>query len=978
MRSSRLDGCAALLVAVAVIQATAVGGLAQVPGPTSDAPEVDAPPTWTDRSIPTDRDLHEVHFVNGSEGWVAADDGVLYHTTDGGKTWDAVHSGLVDPLEMMSWGDEDHGWVATSTLGIARTTDGGSTWEVLQKGVYIGDLKEIEFVDDQNGYIAGENGIFMGYVAATSDGGDTWQALNLSFPSQEHYFYEVEWTEDGETGWVGTWTFKDGDGVSITHDGGDSWEFHEIPITFANRARDLDMATERTGVVVGTRGTIFRTTDGGVSWDRVPAPTTASLRDVEFVDDRRGWAVGQRGTVLTTIDGGRSWTPEATGTIADLEQGAFLPGGDAWVAGEDATVVHRQGNRTVQDIAEETIDSLPRELHPPIVVVGDDGFQSPTSGVVAGSGTEEDPYVIAGWEIVPTGTAGISLLNTTAHVVIRDNHVHDAPGDNAGIRLVDARNVVVEDNRLDANGQGLVVTGGGPTTIRNNTVASNDGDGIRVSAVTDLAIEDNLVRASGQDGIQVTDLSGTRIAGNDLKANPGAAVRIGQTASTGTDNVTVTGNTFQDDGVGLHATRATDLVVRDNDLLLAEHQGVLVESSTGTVIDGNHVAQSSEAEIRVGAGSTGTVVEDNVVDARVSGIQLSGDTATVVRGNHVEGGSDEGIKVAGSTAPRIVENRVRPGNMAIRVTDGTDRAIVRDNHASGGHWGIWLQGGTHDSVVEDNLIHGEDVSGGIPDTHEGVTVLGESHRNVIRDNVAHNVSVGVSLIGGSEDNVVEGNVVRDVRFNGLVAGYHAAGSVIRNNTATDVGRYGLVVADRADGSVATDNTLRNVSERGISVTSVSDVRLADNVVDGAGTGLVVDVDALFASSSDLTNVTIEHATLRDVRDAGVVVEELDVGEVRDVRLLDTNVTSGGAEVALAVHSGPREVVVNGTNLEGFAIGLNATDAGTVDVTHNWWGAEDGPSGEGPGSGAKIITGPATTALFEPWLESPNADAGARR
>lgn len=57
--------------------------------------------------------------------------------------------------------------------------------------------------------------------------------------------------------------------------------------------------------------------------------------------------------------------------------------------------------------------------HPGIRIVGDDGFRDPASGVVRGSGTAEDPYVISGWVILP-GTSGASLHleDTTAHVVV--------------------------------------------------------------------------------------------------------------------------------------------------------------------------------------------------------------------------------------------------------------------------------------------------------------------------------------------------------------------------------------------------------------------------------------------------------------------------------------------------------------------------------------------------------------------------------
>ena len=71
------------------------------------------------------------------------------------------------------------------------------------------------------------------------------------------------------------------------------------------------------GWVVGDRGVILHTRDGGSHWQRQPTPTISRLEDVEFFDDAHGWAVGgayrpymheTQGVVLRTSDGGRTWT----------------------------------------------------------------------------------------------------------------------------------------------------------------------------------------------------------------------------------------------------------------------------------------------------------------------------------------------------------------------------------------------------------------------------------------------------------------------------------------------------------------------------------------------------------------------------------------------------------------------------------------------------------------------------------------------
>lgn len=69
--------------------------------------------------------------------------------------------------------------------------------------------------------------------------------------------------------------------------------------------------------VVGERGLILASEDGGIRWKVQESGTTCSLRDVYFADPLRGWAVGYAvqpfshrlyGVVLSTTDGGQKWT----------------------------------------------------------------------------------------------------------------------------------------------------------------------------------------------------------------------------------------------------------------------------------------------------------------------------------------------------------------------------------------------------------------------------------------------------------------------------------------------------------------------------------------------------------------------------------------------------------------------------------------------------------------------------------------------
>ena len=59
-----------------------------------------------------------------------------------------------------------------------------------------------------------------------------------------------------------------------------------------------------TGTIVGEKGIILRTINGGLNWSPQLSGTTNYLADVAFLDADIGTIVGAWGTILKTTDGG--------------------------------------------------------------------------------------------------------------------------------------------------------------------------------------------------------------------------------------------------------------------------------------------------------------------------------------------------------------------------------------------------------------------------------------------------------------------------------------------------------------------------------------------------------------------------------------------------------------------------------------------------------------------------------------------------
>lgn len=75
---------------------------------------------------------------------------------------------------------------------------------------------------------------------------------------------------------------------------------------------DVWCITSDTAIVIGTEGTILKTTDGGETWVQKPSGTSAHLRIIQFPTPETGFILGY-GTFLKSTNGGETWFPIETG-----------------------------------------------------------------------------------------------------------------------------------------------------------------------------------------------------------------------------------------------------------------------------------------------------------------------------------------------------------------------------------------------------------------------------------------------------------------------------------------------------------------------------------------------------------------------------------------------------------------------------------------------------------------------------------------
>lgn len=233
-----------------------------------------------------------------------------------GKTYQSIH--FSSPLQ---------GWVVGSAGTIEHTSDGGSTWHAQQSGVAT-NLWCAWFVDDRTGWICGaENTILK-----TTDGGGSW--LNISpVVSPGSLCISIRFV-DSDIGWMNT---NSGEILRST-DGGISWEVQK-QFALTARLAVLDASTAFAYV-----GSLYRTSDGGSTWDSVAVSIPQHYRDSDmfFLDTNHGWITTQNGTggmmindypVVLTANSGATWSSSDLLNDGGLNCVHFVTKDIGWVAG---------------------------------------------------------------------------------------------------------------------------------------------------------------------------------------------------------------------------------------------------------------------------------------------------------------------------------------------------------------------------------------------------------------------------------------------------------------------------------------------------------------------------------------------------------------------------------------------------------------------------------------------------------------------
>ena len=301
--------------------------------------------SWRQARVPTRQMLTAVHFPTAERGWAVGHDGLVLASIDGGANWALQRDGLRDQrdsdnraLEAVIAEQDRLKNELLSAVGRKRRERLQQRLEelalqredleyALGRPVFAPPLLDVFFADQLHGVAVGA----FNTLLITDDGGVTWRAAGMGLSNPDGMHLNAVVGDGGDRFWIaaeGGLLFRSGDG-------GASWQRLESPseATWFGIARSPNAGFL---LAFGLRGQIYRSTDDGENWRPVVTGIERSVGGGAFLSDDYAVLVGAVGNLLFSDDGGMSFSAGslerrvnlsavagAAGTIVAVGQGGI-------------------------------------------------------------------------------------------------------------------------------------------------------------------------------------------------------------------------------------------------------------------------------------------------------------------------------------------------------------------------------------------------------------------------------------------------------------------------------------------------------------------------------------------------------------------------------------------------------------------------------------------------------------------------------
>ena len=185
---------------------------------------------------------------------------------------------------------------------VIKTTDAGEEWTLVYSNINIW-MNDVQFDQNQPGVVwaAGMGGV----IIRSFDYGSTWTVVR-PFSTPDHTIRGIA-VKPGSfgsvsfVGYAGTFFETNNNGATFT-------QRFDIPFTMHSIAYSPNFNFDGRGIIAGTDGKVWNTTNNGLNWVARNSNRYDYLNDVVFLNDNEAMICGNNGTILRSTNWGRTWT----------------------------------------------------------------------------------------------------------------------------------------------------------------------------------------------------------------------------------------------------------------------------------------------------------------------------------------------------------------------------------------------------------------------------------------------------------------------------------------------------------------------------------------------------------------------------------------------------------------------------------------------------------------------------------------------
>lgn len=286
----------------------------------SMAKTLDGGSSWDSMKDGMTATISDIGFFDESSGYAlqgtySAD---LYATSDGGENW--IHDTTVPFAPFYNLKVYGQTCFLLSTSGkLLKSHNSGTDWDVVD--VPVSNIEtDMHFVDQSHGFLCADSGVFY----KTENGGLTWSNRFLPTDGLLHQLFFV--TEE-----FGCLIDRPNKLIWRTEDGCNTWTSTLLTADIIYSPQGLYFINETEGFCTTYEGMLFKTTDGGQSWQYTHDFGIGDRSKIIFTGENEAWYKVWSHLYHST-DGGATWTGPHL-MDSHIHAIFFLDGSKGWVGG---------------------------------------------------------------------------------------------------------------------------------------------------------------------------------------------------------------------------------------------------------------------------------------------------------------------------------------------------------------------------------------------------------------------------------------------------------------------------------------------------------------------------------------------------------------------------------------------------------------------------------------------------------------------